>query len=347
MSEENLEQQEHQPAPPPAVSQRLAIMKDIAANSFAQHEKESVESASIPVVDEENRPVAATPEPAPAPPPEQASTPSDAPSSPSEPEVSAGAPLDPEAEYEVIVEGQPLKVKGSTIIDAGKRTLQKEAAAEHRLRLATQLLEEAERRAAATPQGATPAPEAPKQQTEAELAHALQFGTPEESAAAVRALRGDGFSEEKILRLTEERARLVAADEFEFRRGQALLAKEYKDLMEKPALRRLFESEDARLLQAGDRRPYVERYRAIGEQLRKDFGVAKPAAPAPAGAPAPGTAPARQAAKAAAPSVPRTAAARLGDSSSAPAKPVTPSDVIASMAASRGKNTLSGPLKRS
>ena len=108
-------------------------------------------------------------------------------------------------------------------------------------------------------------------------------------------------------------------------------------------MRRLFESEDARLLQAGDRRPYVERYRAIGEQLRKDFSLAAPSVPAPAGAQAPGSAAARREAKAKAPTVPRTAAARLGDGGGEQTKPVSPSDIIAGMAAARGKTRLTEP----
>jgi hypothetical protein len=243
------------------------------------------------------------------------------------------------------VEGQKVKVSGKTIIDAGFRTLQKEAAADHRLALASRLLEEAEARARATPSGA-PEPAKPassESRTEAELAHMLQFGTPEQSAEAVRLLRQGGLSEQQLSQLAEERARQAARDEYEFQRGKAYLAREHKDLMEKPALRRLFESEDARLLEAGDRRPYIERYSAIAAQLRKDFGLvklapqAKPGEGAPKGSPA-----ARQQAKAAAPSVPRTAAARLGEGTPAE-KPRTNSDVIAAMAAARGKNRLSEP----
>jgi hypothetical protein len=171
----------------------------------------------------------------------------------------------------------------------------------------------------------------------------LQFGTPEQSAEAVRLLRQGGLSEQQLSQLAEERARQAARDEFEFQRGKSYLAREHRDLMEKPAIRRLFESEDARLLEAGDRRPYIERYSAIAEQLRKDFGLVKPAPQAKPGEGAPkGSPAARQQAKAAAPSVPRTAAARLGEGTPAE-KPRTNSDVIAAMAAARGKNRLSEP----
>ena len=353
MSEEqNLEQApaegtEIQPAPPPVENPRNAVMADIAKRAFERHAQESVENSSMPSVDDDHKVTEAAPPPTePAPAAELASTPSEEPGASPPPAPAAGAPekYDPEGEYKVIVEGQEMLVKGKTIIDAGMRTLQKEAAADHKLRLASQLLEEAERRSAATPQGASPEqPSKPQARTEEQLAHALQFGTPEESAAAVRELRGSGLDENKINELADARARLVAADEFEFRRGQAVLHRDFRDLMERPAMKRLFESEDARLLQAGDRRPYVERYRAIGEQLRKDFSLAAPSVPTTTGAPSTGTVAARQAAKAKAPTVPRTAAARLGDGGSTETKPVLASDVIAGMAAARGKNRLTNP----
>ena len=356
MSEENLEQVPagEPETPAPYINPRKTIMDEIAKVAFERHAAEAAEGASVSTVNDEHEvtePPAQEPAPADAEAaPQEPATPSAAPQeTPPLAEAPAGAPekYDPDGDYKVIVEGQEMLVKGKTIIDAGMRTLQKEAAADHRLRLASQLLEEAERRVAATPAGAASTqPEAPRGMTEEQLAHALQFGTPEESANAVRTLKAGGATEERILQLVEDRSRLVAADEFEFRRGQALLHREFNDLMEKPAIRRLFESEDARSLQAGDKRPYVERYRAIGEQLRKDFGIAKPAAPAPAGGPASGSAAARQVAKAKAPSVPRTAAARMGEGSSDAAKPVLASDVIAGMAAARGKDRLTAPPKR-
>ena len=245
MSEENLEQiPAVEPAaaePSPYINPRKAIMDEIAAAAFKQHAEEASEGASVPSVDDEHNitePAAAEPEePAPA------AVASEEPATPSAatpevlPAASAGAPasesIDPEADYMVVVEGQELTVKGKTIIDAGRRTLQKEASADHKLRLASQLLEEAERRSAATPQGAaSEEPKAPTGKTEAQLAHDLQFGTPEESTNAVRELRAGGLTEERILQLADERSRLVAADEFEFRRGQALLHRDFKALME-------------------------------------------------------------------------------------------------------------------
>ena len=332
--------------PDPLKNPRNIALAEIAATRAGKVEAEFAADNNVPSVDDDHN---ITPPSAPAVAAEEPATPSAEPAPSSLEPAPAGAPpadpsLDPSAEYEVVVEGQKVKVSGKTIIDAGYRTLQKEAAADHRLALASRLLEEAEARSRATPPGAPEPSQAPSEgPTEAELAHMLQFGTPEQSAAAVRALRQGGQSEERLNQMAEERARLAARDEFEFQRGKAYLGREHRDLMEKPALRRLFESEDARLLEAGDKRPYIERYGAIAEQLRKDFGLAKPAPQAKPAEGAPkGTAQARQQAKAAAPSVPRTAAARLGEGDPAE-KPKTNSDVIAAMAAARGKNRLVEP----
>lgn len=334
--------------PDPGKAPRNIALAEIAAGRAARIETEFAAENNVASVDDDHN-VTPAPElkaePAPAAAAEEPATPSAEPAPLPEPAAPAGAStIDPEAEYEVVVEGQKVKVRGKTIIDAGFRTLQKEAAADHKLHLASRLLEEAEARSRATQPGAIePAkPATPEGRTEEQLAHDLQFGTPEQSAAAVRELRKGGLSEERLGQLTEERARLAARDEFEYQRGKAYLAREHKDLMEKPALRRLFESEDARLLESGDRRPYIERYSAIATQLRKDFGLVKPAPQAPASAPTKGSLEARKQAKAQAPSVPRTAAARLGEAEPAE-KPKSNSDVIAAMAAARGKNRLTEP----
>lgn len=323
--------------PNPAQNPRNMALGEIAAARASRVEAETAEDNNFPSVDDDHNITAAAPEPV------EPSTPSETAPTPPEQPLEAAAP-DPEEE--LLIEGQAVKVPTSKLLDAGRRTFQKEAAADHRLQVASKLLEEAERRLAATPPGAEPSPPpAPAgSNTEAELAHMLQFGTPEQSAEAVRQLRGGGVDESRIQSLADERARMAARDEMEFARGKAFIQKEYSDILTKDSMRGLFFSEDSRLLAAGDRRPYVERYRAIGDQMRKDFGLVKPAPQVQAaGEPSKGTVAARQAAKAAAPSVPRTAAARLGEGGGEQAKPKTSTEIIASMAAARGKNRLSEP----
>ena len=144
--------------------------------------------------------------------------------------------------------------------------------------------------------------------------------------------------------LVQEASRAAAKDEIEFQRAKGFLSREYGDVLAKEPLRNLFFNEEDRLRQARDRRPYGELYKSIGETLRKDFNLPKPAAVASSTTPQPGTAAARQAAKAAAPAVPRTAAARLQEAASSKAK--TPQEIIAGMQAARGKDRLSTPTRR-
>src|SRR3990167_7646037 len=81
----------------------------------------------------------------------------------------APAAIDPAAEYDVVVDGQKMKVKGAAIIDAGYRTFQKETAADFRLKMASELLKEAEVKARGpTPQGAVPSEPPPAGKTDAE-----------------------------------------------------------------------------------------------------------------------------------------------------------------------------------
>lgn len=337
-------------APNPQDNPRNAVLASIAKQAFRQHDADAEENAKVPVVDDDGN----TATPAAAPPSDEPTPPEAAPpaSSPAETAAPAREPaaalevIDPNAEYDVVVEGQTIKVKGSLIIDAGKRTFSKETAADFRLRTASQLLEEAEKRLAATQPGASEQPkpqQQPASKSEAELAQMLQFGTAEQSAEAVRVLLSRGMPQEDIMRLSSDAARTAARDEYEFQRAKSFIAHEYRDIMERPALRNLFSSEEERLRRGGDKRPYGELYKAIGDSIRKDFGLQKPAAAPSAQAPASGSKEARTERKAAAPSVPRTATARLQETQ-AP-KPKSSSEIIAAMAERRGQHRLT-PLRK-
>lgn len=347
--------------PNPQDNPRNDVLARIAKQAVAEHEAEIAENAKLPTMDEEGNIF----EPAPAaalssetPPEGEAPPPVDQPpaalASPEEQQPPTEAPppteevIDPDKLYEVVVEGQKMQVPGRAIIDAGKRTFSKEAAADHRLKIASQLLEEAERRLAATPEGgvAKPADAAPAagEKTEAELAHMLQFGTPEQSQEAVRVLLARGMSQEQIVGTTSVAARAAARDEFAFQRAKGYLQAEFGDVMAKEPLRRLFFAEEDRRRKEGDKRPYIDLYKDIGEGIRKDFAIPKPATSAAEGQPTPGTREARVAAKAAAPTVPRTAATRLQEGGAV--KPRSTSEIIAGMAAARGKDQLTA-TKRS
>jgi len=344
--------------PNPEVSPRNISLAEIAKTVAEQHKVEFAET--LPTISEDGE-ITQPPEAAAAeaeePPPPLASEEAVVPGAPSgEPTTLAPAApeaVDPEKMYKVKVDGQELEVKGSAIIDAGYRTFQKETAADFRLKMASELLREAEAKAReSTPQG-TPQKQEPSEKpegrTDAELAHDLQFGSPEQATAAMAELRTrDVVRPDQIQQFAAQQARMAAQDELQFQSALSFVQTEYKDLFSNDYLKRLFFVEENRRRAPkerggeNDRRPYKELYQAIGDDLRKAFNLPKASAP---GAPTPqGTVAARAARKAETPPVPRTAAARLQEGA-ASEKAKTPSEIIASMAALRGKAQLSPPRK--
>lgn len=280
----------------------------------------------------ETTPAAAAPEVTPVP---SVSAPAD---------PAAPSAVDPAGEYEVVVDGQKMKVKGSAIISAGYRTFQKETAADFRLQMASELLREAEAKA----RGPAPAPQepaAPADKTDAELSNAMQFGTPEQSAEAIRVLRSRGMNPEQMSRLVSDQARFAAQDELKFQDAMNFVNTEYADLLSNDYIKRLFFIEENRRRAPKERggeadpRPYKDLYKAIGEDLRLSLKLPKQAAGLSSTPTPPGTVVARQARKAEAPPVPRTAATRLNEAAAAGKAP-TNSEIIARMAEQRGKTQL-------
>lgn len=330
--------------PNPQDNPRNAILADIAKSSAAKHAEDAAETA--PSVDEEGNitPPAEAPQDA-------AALPAEAPveaahSSEPAPSAATAATLDPEAFYTVKVDGQEVKVPGKAIIDAGFRTFQKETAADFRLQMASQLLKEAEGRARAAPGPAPqPAPAAKTEPSDADLAQALQFGSPDQAAAALAVLRGKGtVTPEQVSQFAAQHSRSAVKDEFAFQEASRFVQDEYGDLLGNDYLRRLFFAEENRRRAPraqggeGDARPYRDLYKSIGDDLRVAFKMTKPASTAPGQATPSGTPAARQALKQAT-TVPRTAATRLQEAASA-AKVPSASDIIAGMAAKRGKAQL-------
>lgn len=340
------QQEEEYARPDPKKNPRNIILEEIAKGVHAQHEKEAAEQ--VPLIDDDGN--ITLPEgapPAEETPAEDASAESGShPSPPQEPAAAAPAdkqlePIDPNKLYRVKIDGQEVEVPGKAIIDAGFRTFQKETAADFRLRLASQLLEEAEARVrAATPKDAPPAEKPSEKLTDEQLAHAIQFGTAEQAAAALKELRGrPSVTEERVASIVDARARRIAQDEIQFQEALSFVQSEYADLLANDYLRRLFLLEENRRRAPrerggeGDTRPYKELYRAIGEDLRKAFGLAKPAG----GPPKPAANPREQRKQEMVP-VPKTAAARMKESEGQKAPSV--SEVIAKMAAARGQDRL-------
>lgn len=347
--------------PNPQDNPRNISMKEIADKVAKQHVADAAETmpgidddGNVTPASEEKVEVEATPAEEAAPPVEEEAAPTEeAPITEAAPEApSAPAGIDPAKEYEVEIDGQKMKVIGQKIIDAGFRTFQKETSADYRLKIATELLREAEQRAANLKTAPdAPAPDEPKQITDQELAEMIQFGSKEQAAEAIKILsgRGQAMDPQALQRFIVDSTRAATNDVILHREAVAYVEKEFKDLIDNPMLRRLFFLEENRRRAPterggeGDRRPYMELYKSIGEDMRKELKLSKPAAP-DSGTPSTTTAKARTELKKATPTVPRTATSRLESAPAAKAK--TPSEIIAAMAESRGKTHLTPRLRK-
>jgi hypothetical protein len=186
------------------------------------------------------------------------------PEEPEEPET----PEEPEPEKEeppaerlikVKVDGKEMEVPESQIIDAGVRTVQKEAAADQRLAEATRLLKAAQE--AATPKKA-PLPE----MDEVELANRIRMGSDDEAQEAIRILQGrEKATPEEIAAAVE--GRVLA--KIEFQNAVDWFRGEYKEIVSDPYLLNLAIAEEARLRENGDTRSYKDVYKEVGDGVMK------------------------------------------------------------------------------
>lgn len=343
------------------ISPREEAMKEIVADRKEVIEAELKET--LPATDEDGNTVEPTLEQAgaaanaaaeaaaaaeEAPPAEEvipaAST--EKPKSEATPASTEAAPFDVNAEYEIEVDGQKIKVPGAKILDAGRRTFQKETAADFRLDLASRLLEEAKRKTEALPaQGAPKADAAAAAEVEvsdADLAKAIQYGTQEEATKALSALKkgGKAVTPEQVMGFVSANIGPVIADQLDFRSAVDYAKTEYKDILDNDYLRRLFFVEENRRRAPkerggeGDTRPYRDLYKSIGDDLRTSLKLTVPTK-VPATLP---TKEERQAAKEKAPTVPTLASARI--EAKGPAKPATHIELINKMRAARGQAPL-------
>lgn len=350
--------------PNPVKNPRDISLSEIAKNVAKQHTTDFAEQA--PVLDEETGIITEAPAPvtqANAPSTEETTTTTSSELPPQEleaaPAASTETGLDPAKMYKVKIDGQEMEVSGQKLIDAGYRTFQKETAADYRLKLAEEMLEQARQRAAAV----EPQHQQQQQQqtqtnepTDADLAKALQYGTPEESAAAITALRSRGVVDPRqIAMFVTQQVRAATRDELAFRDAEKFMNEEYADLLKNDYLKRLFINEEQRYRAPKERggladtRPYMDVYKEIGDNMRKAFNLPKPTTAVTTtttSTASTNTASARQELKAKTAPVPRTAASRLQQAEGT-SKAKTPSEIIAGMAASRGNNRLTQPRKES
>jgi hypothetical protein len=160
------------------------------------------------------------------------------------------------------------------------------------------------------------------------LVRALQVGTPEEATAAIRKIRAQAgerpsFTQDDVSRTIDER--------LAFNTAITAYRTEYDDIVSDPFLDKLALDRDAELLGSGDTRPYLERYREIGEELRTWVKSKTPATKVEdVGMDA------RKEKKAAVPKIPASASAKTRAPVAEPDEDDTPSTTIAAMAHSRG-----------
>lgn len=226
----------------------------------------------------------------------------------------AGVPnIDPEAEYTFIVDGQPVKLKGSQVV----ARVQKNESADYKLELASRTLRLAEERLAQPPapgaaQPAQPAAAPLAGKSDAELAQEIQFGTAEQAAGVIAEIRRESAAALAEVQKIARHAPAVVNDQLDVREAATLARTEYADLLGDPYLEPAFKAKLLELRQAGDQRSRSDLVRHVGDEIRKHFNRPKPGtAPIQPQTPQAPSIEQRREAKAAAPAAPRLASARL------------------------------------
>jgi hypothetical protein len=166
-----------------------------------------------------------------------------------------------------------------------------------------------------------------------QLAEIIQYGTKEQAAQAIAELRKAGQSSETAQLAMAKQLPQVVSDQLAFHEAAKFVQNEYGDLLTDPYLKQLFFMKENELRQTGDRRPYVDLYKDIGENLRTHFN--KPKTTPAAQQSTQKTLEQKVAAKAAAPAAPKLASARMEGKGEA--KAPTREEIIAKMQLARGQ----------
>jgi hypothetical protein len=178
-----------------------------------------------------------------------------------EQQQAAPATTTPEEDVEtIVVQGQQVQVKKSQLLDAGRRTLQKEATADKRLQEATELLRQAQAYAQGTRQSAQPSQDA------GQFSQSLP-GQDETNGSGAQARQATPDPRALVREELWMHDATKAAQKFQ---------DEFKDIAADPLLMRLASQlEDERLAQAAEQGlppgdPW-EAYRKHGETIRERF----------------------------------------------------------------------------
>lgn len=164
-----------------------------------------------------------------------------------------------------------------------------------------------------------------------ERARAIQMGTEDEVMEALEAMEhergGQQLDLSTVSKAVDERMAFTQAVEW--------VQDEYKDLFADSELKSMLVRKEADLVKSGDKRPYKERYKAIGDEIR---GWVKKFQPEGASSAAPANLEQRRDAKrqASKGAPPAAAAQRANLGEEDDNQPENPSTVIAKMAETRG-----------
>lgn len=244
----------------------------------------------------------------------------------SEGEEGAQAP----AKHKIKVNGKEIELTTEELIERA----QKVEAADEYLKEAKAKLRDTE---AAKPVSKPAAPQPSNEDVAAKalerrraLVRAIQMGTEEEAMAAIDQLQAinPSINKDDVASTVDERMIFNSAvDKFQT---------EFKDLVEDPKLLKIVLERDKELLAQGDQRPYLERYRDIGNEVRqwRDSIVKAAKTEKPAETEKPVTD--KHQRKATAPSVPQAASAKAPQAENEDEKEESTQEVIAQMAAKRG-----------
>jgi hypothetical protein len=211
-----------------------------------------------------------------------------------------------EKKYKVKVNGQDREFTEAELIERASKS----EAADQRFQEAAKLKREAEELKATTKEVAKPEIE----EDDLALARALQMGSEEEAAKVIKKLRAPTLNEGDVVRKIDER--------LTFQSSVQRFQSEYPELFQDPYLSKLVALKDEEMVKQGDTRPYWDRYKSIGDEMRGWLGKIKPASQ-------------KQERKASITVLP-TASGRAAEKTEEDEEQST-SDVIASMAKNRGQ----------
>jgi hypothetical protein len=172
------------------------------------------------------------------------------------------------------IDGEEREVEVEKIMDAGRRAMQKELAADKRLEEATRVKEEAERLRKEAEAALSSGTQARQSKPAAEavaiveklkpVVHKMQYGTADEAAAAlaeiIESTKSEGLSDQQIT--------LLVNQELSLRESRAFVKANYPEVLADERLKKIFVDDVNGRIAAGDTRPYQEICKDVGDELR-------------------------------------------------------------------------------